>query len=136
MEKGDISNGHPPLYLVSLDVITTKDQLVEKRRWRKDKVVEVSAYDWVKVAGIFRFFMSSYASLELFDVQCSDADVQSVLEDLDAHGSNPFRYAKAYKSRSEVARGIPFRPDVQGVFDLPEHLLTYGSWGLDLTRVM
>lgn len=136
MEKGDISNGHPPLYLFSLDTLVTKDTIVEKKRWRKEKKYEVSSYDWLRISAVWRFFMNTHCSLEVFDLGCSQEDMDKVLEDLDAYGNNPFRYASCYKDRAELARSLPYRPEVFGVFDLPEFTLMYGSWSRDFSKVM
>ena len=55
--------------------------------------------------------------------------MDKVLEDLDAYGNNPFRYASCYKDRAELAK----KPSIQTrrcleSSDLPEFTLMYGSW--------
>ena len=72
-------------------------------------------------------------TLEVISYDINDNDLSELMLTLDAMGTNPFRYSRAYESIEEVVKDLPYRPEVVGVIDLPKNLLRYGHWGMDFT---
>jgi hypothetical protein len=135
MERGDISNSFPQRILIHLDVITAKvDEkvrimgLIPKTRTRV-------VFDRLALNRMWNLSSRLGVSLELFDVDCDQSDMDEVDATLDRGGLNPFRACVAYSTVQQLISDLPFRPEVLGVADVPERAFRYGSKYFDLSRV-
>ncbi len=130
MEKGDISNALPMRVLVTADVIT--DTYDEKKRVlgipRVKKRVE---YNRLVLSHLYMVTLRRGWTMELVSFSHSEKELADVVLYLDKFGTNPFRYATAYKNIEKLVDELPYRPEVIGVIDMPQRLLRYGRWGLD-----
>lgn len=135
MRGGDLSNEAPPRYLVHLDVITATTVATEKVFGIFPVHRKETVFDRRALAHMWLFWQRSEATLELFDVGCSDEDMEEVVATLDKMGGSPFRYATAFRSIQEVVDLLPYRNEVRGVIDLPERAFRYGSYYVDLARI-
>ena len=58
--------------------------------------------------------------------------MDSVEEDLNNLGTNPFNYSKAYRAPADLVAELPYRPELKHVVDIAERGMRYGHWYLDL----
>lgn len=130
MQNGDISNALPIRALVTADVIT--DSYEETKRVlgipRVKKRVE---YNRLVLSHLYMVTVRRGWTMELISFSHSEKELADLVLYLDKFGTNPFRYATAYKNVQKLVDELPYRPEVIGVIDLPERLLRYGRWGLD-----
>ena len=73
--------------------------------------------------------------LELAGFGFSQDEMDEFMDDLDNLGTNPFRYAKAYKVVADLVAELPYRNELVCVIDIPPRALRYGSRYYDLGRV-
>ena len=130
MQNGDISNALPKRVLVTTDVIA--DVYDEKKRVlgipRVKKRVE---YNRLVLSHLYMVTLRRGWTMELVSFSHSEKELADVVLYLDKFGTNPFRYATAYKNIDKLVDELPYRPEVIGVIDMPQRLLRYGRWGLD-----
>lgn len=134
MRGGDISNESPPRIAVTLDCILEKEIKIKKVMGIPVPSEEVR-YSRISLAMFWRFANNNGYTLELIGYGYSQKEMDSVLEDLDNLGTNPFNYAKAYASYDYLVTELPYRPELKYVVDIPQRGLRYGSWYLDLGAV-
>ena len=130
MQNGDISNALPMRVLVTADVII--DTYDEKKRVlgipRVKKRVE---YNRLVLSHLYMVTVRRGWTMELVSFSHSEKELADVVIYLDKFGTNPFRYATAYKNIDKLVEELPYRPEVIGVIDMPQRLLRYGRGGLD-----
>lgn len=131
MERGDISNALPLRVLVTADVII--DTYDEKKRSRLgfSRVKKRVEYNRLVLSHLYMVTVRRGWTMELVSFSHSEKELADVVIYLDKFGTNPFRYATAYKNIEKLVDELPYRPEVVGVIDLPTRLLRYGRWGLD-----
>lgn len=136
MMNGDISNETPPRIIVVIDVAVESDINEERRLLLGNKLTR-------RVLGLNNPVLSmlwnkSYQyglaiELAAFEDDLWTQDhIDKLMDRLDNRGGNPFNYAELYPSISDFVGELPYRANLKGVIDIPERLLRYGSWGLDL----
>lgn len=131
MKNGDISNELPKRILVTTDAFSIVEATVTKRFKVIPKVNKELKIRRDILSRFYLYTSRQGVTLELISYSINDDDLQELLLTLDAMGTNPFRYARAYDSIEEVVKDLPYRPEVLGVIDLPKNLLRYGHWGMD-----
>lgn len=135
MQGGDISNGTPPKFLVSLDLVVTQETVITKKFLRKPEEKIETTIDPVVLNALFRFANNTSCSLDVFGIGISQKEMNDLLEEMESKVVNPFRYGVVYKTLNELLRSIPYRVDVMGVMDLPGNALRYGSKFYDISKV-
>ena len=131
MRGGDISNEVPMRTLVTIDCILDRKPSI-KKIFGIPTVSEEVTYNRQSLSLFWRFAEQQEHTLELIGYNFSQKEMDDVLEDLDNLGTNPFRYAKAYRVPADLVAELPFRPEVKYVIDIPERGLRYGHWYLDM----
>ena len=135
MKNNDISNSMPQRILVTADVIT---DIYEENK-KVLKVIPVSKkrkeYNRLVLSHLYMFTLKRGITLELISFTHSEDDMVQLMLHLDKIGTNPFRYGSSHKSVDEVVSGLPYRPEVIGVIDIPARLLRYGRWGMDFPSI-
>lgn len=135
MKGGDLSNAVPPRCLVHLDVVTVR-QTITRKKWgllpRSHDEVHV---DRLALNRMWRFSAGHDVSIDLFATGITQAELDALVERMDAMHGNPFRWHVAYPSIKALVAELPYRPEVIGVVDLPERALRYGSHYLDLSHI-
>lgn len=130
MQNGDLSNALPLRVLVTADVITdTYDEKV--RKFGIPRVKKRVEYNRLVLSHLYMITVRRGWTMELVSFKHSEKELADVVLYLDKFGTNPFRYATAYKNIEKLVDELPYRPEVVGVIDMPERLLRYGRWGLD-----
>lgn len=130
MQNGDISNALPMRVLVTTDVIVdTYDEKVKK--FGIPRVKKRIEYNRLVLSHLYMVTLKRGWTMELVSFSHSEKELADVVLYLDKFGTNPFRYATAYKNIDKLVEELPYRPEVIGVIDMPTRLLRYGRWGLD-----
>lgn len=131
MKNGDISNELPKRILVTTDVFSIVESSITKRFKVIPKVHRELKIRRDILSKFYLFTSRKGVTLEVISYDINDDDLAELLLTLDAMGTNPFRYSRAYESIEDVVKDLPYRPEVLGVIDLPKNLLRYGHWGMD-----
>lgn len=132
MRNGDISNDLPKRVLVATDVLLDVEVTTEKKfkffnipKVNKKLRREVASYLYLATT-------RREITLELISFDLTEEQLSKVMDWLDQIGTNPFRYYSVYDSINHLVNELPYRPEVVGVLDIPQNLLRYGHWGLDM----
>lgn len=131
MRNGDISNELPKRILVTTDAFSIVESSITKRFKLIPKVHRELKVRKDILSKFYLFTSRKGVTLEVISYDINDDDLAELLLTLDAMGTNPFRYSRAYESIEDVVKDLPYRPEVLGVIDLPKNLLRYGHWGMD-----
>ena len=135
MLNGDLSNDLTKRILITADVFTS--QTVSAKKLLKIFTLPEITYEYDRSTLSRLYFMADRQSftLELVGFNTTDEELVKIINQLDAYGTNPFRYYTAYTSIETLVSELPYRPEVYGVLDTPDRLLRYGHWGLDYSRL-
>ena len=132
MRNGDLSNEAPKRLLVNTDVFTMTTTHVERKYKIFPKVSHHVKYDKLVLSKFYMLAMNGGITLEMFSYELKQDDMNLLHSELDRVGTNPFRYATAYKNSNELVNELPYRPEILGVVDIPSRKLLYGHWSYDL----
>lgn len=132
MRKGDISNDLPARILVTTDTFLTVEVTVKKKLKvfpvpKIDKKINRQFLSW-----LYLYTTKQGVTLELISYDLDNNELSQLVDMLDNMGTNPFRYYTSYEAVNHLVAELPYRPEVIGVLDLPDRLLRYGHWGLDV----
>jgi hypothetical protein len=136
MKGGDISNESPKRIAVAMECVVDATPVVEKVLGIIPTSHIEYTYNRANLSKIWHFSSDRGVIMELVGFGYSQKDMDEVLEDLNNLGTNPFTYAKAYERISDLVNELPYRPELVGVVDLPQNALRYGSWYIDIWRVI
>ena len=132
---GDIDNGSPLRLLVTYEVVT--EEFVAPRR-RIGIVVGTETrrrFDRVSLNRLWRYTERTPVRVELVNFGVPQSEADDRLRALDAFGMSSVNYSTAYEDLQELVEGLPYRPDVMGVVDVPENQARYGSMGMGLQHL-
>lgn len=133
MRNGDISNESPKRILINIDVFTTTTTTVTKKFKLFPKISKDIVYDRSTLSSLYLYANNSGITLEMISYTFTQDEMDILHAELDRFGTNPFRYATAFKSAEELISTLPYRPEVIGVCDIPSRQLMYGHWSYSLT---
>lgn len=135
MKNGDISNDVPIRLLVTLDVVSTKEEKITKRYGLFRNVDYELKWNYLALNQLWNFSQRYGIVYTLIDFGVSNDDMQKFLDMLDQEAVNPFNYATGYSDVDELVRALPYMWGVKGVVDLPGRVMRYGSWGYELENL-
>jgi hypothetical protein len=132
LRKGDISNDLPARILVTTNTFLTVEVTVQKKFKifpvpKIDKKINRQFLSW-----LYLYTTKQGVTLELVSYDLTTTELSQLVDMLDSMGTNPFRYYTSYEAVNHLVAELPYRPEVLGVLDLPDRLLRYGHWGLDV----
>jgi hypothetical protein len=131
VKYGDISNELPRRIIVVADVFLTAE-LTVKKKFKVIPVPQVSTNINRQVLSHFYLFTTRKGvTLEVVSFDMSEDELSKLMDRLDNMGTNPFRYFASYSSVDHLVAELPYRPEVEGVIDVPTRQLRYGHWGMD-----
>ena len=134
MKGGDISNELPLRVVVTLDCILTRRPTMKRFLGILQPSEEIE-YNQMALGRLWNFAHKHGFTLELVGFGYTKKEMKEVMEDLDNSGTNPFNYSTAYRTSSDFASQLPYRPEVKNVIDIPDRALAYGHWFLEFERV-
>lgn len=132
MKHGDLSNDAPRRLLVNTDVFTMTTTHVTKKFKLFSKTSHHVKYDKLILSKLYMLSMKGGITLEMISYELNQKDMDLLHNELDRVGTNPFRYATAYKNSKALVEELPYRPEVLGVWDIPSRELLYGHWSYNL----
>lgn len=136
MINGDISNETPPRIIVNIDTVVISELEETRGLFRGGKLQrKVTGLQNAMLSQIWNKSFQFGLSVELAafeDDLWTQDHLDKLMARLDGRGANPFNHAELYSSLPEFVSELPYRSNLKGVVDIPERLLRYGSWGLDL----
>lgn len=135
MKNNDLSNELTKRIIVTADVFSREEPDVKKILGVIPVVSKKRVVDIPILSRLYLFADRSGTTLELATFDMSNEEADLFIEELDEIGSNPFRYHAAYGSPEKLSAQLPYRPEVRGVLDLPQRLLAYGHWGMDMSQL-
>lgn len=135
MRYGDISNELPKRILVTTDVLLDVEVTTETK-FKIFKIPKVNKKLRRQVASyLYLAATRREITLELISYDLDEEQLQKIMNWLDEVGTNPFRYCSVHDSISQLVQDLPYRPEVVGVLDIPQNLLRYGHWGMDMNSI-
>ena len=132
MKNGDLSNNAPGRLLVNTDVFTSTTTHKIRKFIVMPKIAHHVSCDKIALNKLYMVNMNLGLTLEMCSYELSQDKIDDLHLELDRLGTNPFRYATAYKSSKELVADLPYRPEVVGVVDIPSRQLLYGHWSYNL----
>jgi hypothetical protein len=134
MQGNDIAGFFSPRVLVHADVVLDYAEETTKVLGIFNRKHQVRVPNKQAMAHLWRFSTKVNVLLELFS-EDPESVLNAMMDEMDARGSNPFRYVEGSIDIPTLARDLAYRPDVMGVIDLPSRRLMYGSRYLDLDEL-
>ncbi len=130
MIRGEISEAIPRRILVTNRAISDKVETEKKFLFFKTGVDVSFEYNREVLSLLWRFSSRTGVSFELIvfdDDGLTDGEAMQLLE---AFGTTPINYGRSYGTIEDLLEDLPYRPEVLGVVDLPEHAGRYGGWSV------
>lgn len=138
MKNGDISNVSSPQIVCVTDLVInliteeTKTFLIKKI---SSKIGDIDLQNANKL-----WVMSNKyeISLELagFESKGWTEDLlDKAFEKLERRVVNPFNYWQLYEDSQELVAGLPYRPNLKAVLDIPARVAQYGSAGVQIDNI-
>jgi hypothetical protein len=138
MIGGDISNETPPRLIVTIDVVA-KSELEEGKGFLNRSLQRVKIVpNNLALSHLWNVSDKFGLSVELaaFESELwTQKDLDAFMDRLDRRGANPFNYAELYNDIEDFVADMPYRPNLKGVVDLPERVMRYGSYGIELQNI-
>ena len=135
MQGGDISNAVSKRSIVVVDTFLDRQPKIKKILGFIPVRDEEVNYNRAMLSRYWAFSSATGRTLELVGFGMSQSDIERVMDDLDNLGTNPFNYCSAYSTIVELVAELPYRPEVLSVVDIPQRMLRYGSYAMDIGRV-
>jgi hypothetical protein len=135
MIGGDLSNEVPKRVAVSVDCILVRTPTIKKILGVIPYSDEEVEYNRQIISLVWNFAFKQDITLELVGFGYSVKDMEAFMEDLDRIGTNPFKYAKAYKVVADLVAELPYRHELLYVIDIPSRGLRYGGRYLDMRSI-
>lgn len=138
MKGGDISNVSSPQILVTVNVLLTLKEFVEKRLLIKKTINAVGDIDFVAANKLWILGNKFGTSLELAGFSnegWTEELLDKAFEKLERRAVNPFNYWQLYDDPHEIVSTLPYRANLKAVIDVPGRVAMYGSAGVQLDNI-
>ena len=138
MKDGDISNVSSPQVICVTDVVVTLEEETERKLLSRKSVTRIGNVDVLAATRLWNFGSKYGVSLELVAFESegwTEELLDKAFEKLERRVVNPFNYWELYENVEELVNGIPYRPNLKGIIDIPSRVARYGSFGVELDRL-
>ena len=138
MKGGDIDNVSSPQVICVTDVVIDLKVEEERKLLTKKSVTILGDINLLAVNQLWKLANEYGISLELsgFETEGWTKELlEKAFERLERRVVNPFNYWELYESIDELLSGIPYRPNLKGIVDIPDRVARYGSAGVELSNL-
>lgn len=135
MKGGDISNVSSPQIICVTDVVISLVQEETKSFLSKKTISKVGNIEGLNANKLWIMSNNYGISLELAgfsDQGWTEELLEKAFEKLERRVVNPFNYWQLYEDTEELVIGIPYRPNLKAVIDIPDRVARYGSAGVEI----
>jgi hypothetical protein len=138
MKDGDISNVSSPQVICVIDLVVGIVQEETKSFLTKKTTSKVGNIDLQNANKLWVMSNKYEISLELaaFESEGWTEDLlDKAFEKLERRVVNPFNYWQLYEDSQELVAGLPYRPNLKAVLDIPSRVAQYGSAGVQIDNI-
>jgi hypothetical protein len=138
MKNGDISNVSSPQVICLTDVVVQLTQEETKRLLSKKIETKIGAVNLQSANKLWVLSNNYGISLELAGFESegwTEELLDKAFEKLERRVVNPFNYWQLYEDADELVSGLPYRPNLKAVIDIPGRVARYGSAGVEIDNI-
>jgi hypothetical protein len=138
MKNGDISNVSSPQVICLTDVVVQLTQEETKRLLSKKTETKIGAVNLQSANKLWVLSNNYGISLELAGFEAegwTEELLDKAFEKLERRVVNPFNYWQLYEDADELVAGLPYRPNLKAVIDIPGRVARYGSAGVEIDNI-
>jgi hypothetical protein len=138
MKNGDISNVSSPQVICLTDVVVQLTQEETKRLLSKKIEAKIGAANLQSANKLWVLSNNYGISLELAGFESegwTEELLDKAFEKLERRVVNPFNYWQLYEDADELVAGLPYRPNLKAVIDIPGRVARYGSAGVEIDNI-
>ena len=138
MKGGDISNVSSPQVICVTDVVVSLVQEETKSFLSKKTTSKVGNIEGLNANKLWIMSNNYGISLEMAgfaDQGWTKELLEKAFEKLERRVVNPFNYWQLYEDPEELVIGLPYRPNLKAVIDIPDRVARYGSAGVEIGNI-
>ena len=138
MKGGDISNVSSPQIICVTDVVVSLVQEETKSFLSKKTTSKVGNIESLNANKLWIMSNNYGISLEMAgfaDQGWTEELLEKAFEKLERRVVNPFNYWQLYEDPEELVIGLPYRPNLKAVIDIPDRVARYGSAGVEIGNI-
>jgi hypothetical protein len=138
MKDGDISNVSSPQVVCITDLVVGLVQEETKSFLTKKVSYKVGNIDLQNANKLWVMSNKYEISLELAGFESegwTEELLDKAFEKLERRVVNPFNYWQLYEDSQELVAGLPYRPNLKAVLDIPGRVAQYGSAGVQIDNI-
>jgi hypothetical protein len=138
MKNGDISNVSSPQVICVTDVVVSLVTEETKSFLSKKTTSKIGNIEGLNANKLWIMSNNYGISLELAgfaDQGWTEELLDKAFEKLERRVVNPFNYWQLYEDPEELVIGLPYRPNLKAVIDIPDRVARYGSAGVEIGNI-
>ena len=138
MKNGDISNVSSPQVICVTDVVVSLVTEETKSFLSKKTTSKIGNIEGLNANKLWIMSNNYGISLELAgfaDQGWTEELLEKAFEKLERRVVNPFNYWQLYEDSEELVIGLPYRPNLKAVIDIPDRVARYGSAGVEIGNI-
>ena len=138
MKDGDISNVSSSQVICITDLVVGLIQEETKSFLTKKTTSKVGNIDLQNANKLWVMSNKYEISLELAGFESegwTEELLDKAFEKLERRVVNPFNYWQLYEDSHELVAGLPYRPNLKAVLDIPGRVAQYGSAGVQIDNI-
>lgn len=138
MKNGDISNVSSPQVVCVTDVVIGILEVETKSFLSKKTSFKIGNIDLQNANKMWVMSNKYEISLELAGFESegwTEELLEKAFEKLERRVVNPFNYWQLYEDADELVAGLPYRPNLKAVIDIPSRVARYGSAGVEIDNI-
>jgi len=138
MKNGDISNVSSPQIVCVTDLVIGLAEVETKTFLSKKISFKIGKIDAQNANKLWIMSNKYEISLELAGFESegwTEELLDKAFDTLERRVVNPFNYWQLYEDVDELIVGLPYRPNLKAVLDIPNRVARYGSAGVQIDNI-
>jgi hypothetical protein len=138
MKNGDISNVSSPQVVCVTDLVIGLAEVETKTFLSKKISFKIGKIDAQNANKLWIMSNKYEISLELAGFASegwTEELLDKAFDTLERRVVNPFNYWQLYEDVDELVAGLPYRPNLKAVLDIPNRVARYGSAGVQIDNI-